>query len=500
MKMFYQQFLAFFLMITITLLTLGMTFLGLSRSMFYQNTWDRLQDYAYAVKTQAMDIRQGKDSKVIVDKKKLVITEQMLSGRHIKIRIYTEPDKLIFPDSKKATTKISSQYWSKLKRGQSVRAKTSDSKGFFKDSNRQLTNIYEPYLDIKGNLMAVVSVGTVMNGIEENLGEIKQNLLYAFFTAVVLGTIVSFVLTHYFTNRITKIQRATRQVANGDFDVKIDTYHHDELDDLAEDFNLMTQSLKESQVEIERQEQRRHELMANAAHEMRTPLTTINGLLEGMAYGALPEEDQEQCINLMRKETTRLIRLVNENLDYEKSRSGELVLAKTNFDATSAIKDVVSQLHKMAEDVGDRFIVKLPPLLNVYADKDRFIQIITNIGKNAVQFTRDGTITISGEKHGNDTMISIADTGIGMTDEEISNMWERYYKADPSRKVAKYGESGIGMAIVHQLLQLHHAKVCVDSAPGKGTTFTLLFPGEAIASDGSDQPQDDGSVVVDRCD
>lgn len=388
-----------------------------------------------------------------------------------------------------------------MKRGQSVRAKTSDSQGFFKGSNRQLTNIYEPYLDIKGNLMAVVSVGTVMNGIEENLGEIKQNLLYAFFTAVVLGTIVSFVLTHYFTNRITKIQRATRQVANGDFDVQIDTYHHDELDDLAEDFNLMTRSLKESQVEIERQEQRRHELMANAAHEMRTPLTTINGLLEGMAYGALPEEDQEQCINLMRKETTRLIRLVNENLDYEKSRSGELVLAKTNFDATSAIKDVVSQLHKMAEDVGDRFIfVKLPPLLNVYADKDRFIQIITNIGKNAVQFTRDGTITISGEKHGNDTMISIADTGIGMTDEEVSNMWERYYKADPSRKVAKYGESGIGMAIVHQLLQLHHAKVCVDSAPGKGTTFTLLFPGEAIESDGSDQPQDDGSVVVDRCD
>lgn len=500
MKMFYQQFLAFFLMITITLLTLGMTFLGLSRSMFYQHNWDRLQDYAYAVKTQAMDIRQGKDSKVVVDKKKLVITEQMLSGRHIKIRIYTEPDKLIFPDAKKATTKISSQCWSKLKRGQSVRVKTSDSQGFFKHSNRQLTNIYEPYLDIKGNLMAVVSIGTVMNGIEENLKEIKQNLLYAFFTAVVLGTIVSFILTHYFTNRITKIQRATRQVANGDFDVQIDTYHHDELDDLAEDFNLMTRSLKESQVEIERQEQRRHELMANAAHEMRTPLTTINGLLEGMAYGALPEEDQEQCINLMRKETTRLIRLVNENLDYEKSRSGELVLAKTNFDATSAINDVVRQLHKMAGDVGDRFIVKLPPLLNVYADKDRFIQIITNIGKNAVQFTRDGTITISGEKHGNDTMISIADTGIGMTDEEISNMWERYYKADPSRKVAKYGESGIGMAIVHHLLQLHHAKVCVDSAPGKGTKFTLLFPGEAISSDGSDQPQDDGSVVVDSCD
>ena len=73
MKMFYQQFLAFFLMITITLLTLGMTFLGLSRSMFYQHNWDRLQDYAYAVKTQAMDIRQGKDSKVVVDKKKLVI-------------------------------------------------------------------------------------------------------------------------------------------------------------------------------------------------------------------------------------------------------------------------------------------------------------------------------------------------------------------------------------------------------------------------------------------
>lgn len=501
MKMFYQQFLAFFLMITITLLTLGMTFLGLSRSMFYQNTWDRLQDYAYAVKTQAMDVSKKDDSRVVIDRKKLVTTEQMLSGRHVKIRIYTSPETVIFPKSGKTNSRIDAKCWRKLKTGQSVRVGNSPEKGTFGNnttSDMRLTNIYEPYLDIKGNLMAVVSVGTVMNGIEDNLKDIKRNLLYAFFTAVVLGTIVSFVLTHYFTNRITRLQRATRQVANGDFDVRIDTYHRDELDDLAEDFNMMTESLRESQVELDRQEKRRHEFMANAAHEMRTPLTTINGLLEGMAYGALEEEDQAQCINLMRKETTRLIRLVNENLDYEKSRAGELVLAKTNFDATSAVNDVVTQLMKMAGDAGDVFIVKMPPLLNVYADKDRFIQIITNIAKNAVQFTRDGKITISGKKHGNGTMISIADTGIGMTDEEVNSMWERYYKADPSRKVAKYGESGLGMAIVHQLLQLHHAKVCVDSAPGKGTTFTLLFPGEVIESDGSDMPADDGNVVEDK--
>lgn len=129
---------------------------------------------------------------------------------------------------------------------------------------------------------------------------------------------LSYILARYSVRRINRLRYATHSVANGDFDIQVDSNHKDEIDDLADDFNGMVNSLRTSNEEIKRQEKRRREFMADAAHEMRTPLTTINGILEGLAYDAIPEEDKGHSIELMQNETKRLIRLVNENLDYEK--------------------------------------------------------------------------------------------------------------------------------------------------------------------------------------
>ena len=256
----------------------------------------------------------------------------------------------------------------------------------------------------------------------------------------------------------------------------LDTNGDSELDKLTLDFNSMVQSLRESNEEIKRQEERRRQFFADAAHEMRTPLTTINGLLGGLAYDAIPEESKEKSIELMRNETKRLIRLVNENLDYEKIRSGQIELSKTEFDAVQVLNNIIKQLRNKAEQVGDKFEVYTPDKLMVYADYDRLVQIIFNITQNAIQFTENGVISISAEKGNEETIIRISDNGIGMNEEQLRNIWERYYKADPSRKNTKYGESGLGLSIVHQLMQLHQGSVTVESEEGKGTTFTLRFP------------------------
>lgn len=218
--------------------------------------------------------------------------------------------------------------------------------------------------------------------------------------------------------------------------------------------------------------------MANASHEMRTPLTTINGLLEGLAYDAIPEESKEESIELMRSETSRLIRLVNENLDYEKIRSNQITLNLHEFNAVDALHNIVEQLKQKAEDSGDTLELEVPESVAVYADYDRFVQIMFNITQNAIQFTQNGQITISAQRGYEEAIIRIADTGMGMSDEQLQNIWERYYKADPSRKNTKYGESGLGLSIVHQLVQLHHGKISVTSKEGVGTTFTVIFPDE----------------------
>ncbi len=136
---------------------------------------------------------------------------------------------------------------------------------------------------------------------------------------------LSYILARYSVRRINRLRYATHSVANGDFDIQVDSNHKDEIDDLADDFNGMVNSLRTSNEEIKRQEKRRREFMADAAHEMRTPLTTINGILEGLAYDAIPEEDKGHSIELMQNETKRLIRLVNENLDYEKFEPDRLL-------------------------------------------------------------------------------------------------------------------------------------------------------------------------------
>lgn len=240
----------------------------------------------------------------------------------------------------------------------------------------------------------------------------------------------------------------------------------------------MVQSLKSSQEEITRQEERRKRFMADVAHEMRTPLTTINGLLEGLAYDAIPEESKGQSVELMRNETKRLIRLVNENLDYEKIRAGQIIMFKKTFDSVAVLKNIVEQLDQKAQEAGDHFELNLPSELPVYADYDRFIQVMFNIMQNAVQFTSNGKIYVSAERGYQQSIFRITDEGIGMTPDQVKNIWERYYKADLSRTNTKYGESGLGLAIVQELMQLHGGKVEVTSKPGKGSTFTIIFPDE----------------------
>ncbi|WP_258115802.1 sensor histidine kinase [Levilactobacillus yiduensis] len=475
MKLMYQQMLGFFAAIMIILVIMGVSYSQMTRHMVYSNTWNSLEKYSNSLIEQSLRISSQKPNTVQFDTNSLESSEQLLQNQAISTTIYSATNKIVFPANVYQQA-IDQSDWKKLKKNQIIH-KVVDRRVRNKNGrvSPAMTEVMKPYF-YNHKLVAVVVMGAFVSDINTNVNQINHNLMKALLVSFLVAVVASYILARYYTSRINRLRKATNQVAKGNYDIQMASRDRDEIDDLINDFNGMAHSLKESQEEIQRQEERRREFMANASHEMRTPLTTINGLLEGLAYDAIPEESKEESIDLMRSETSRLIRLVNENLDYEKIRSNQITLNLHEFNAVDALHNIVEQLKQKADDSGDTLELQAPKEIDVYADYDRFVQIMFNITQNAIQFTQQGHITLSAQRGYEETIVKVADTGMGMSDEQLQNIWERYYKADPSRKNTKYGESGLGLSIVHQLVQLHHGKISVTSKEGVGTTFTVIFP------------------------
>ncbi|WP_268913291.1 sensor histidine kinase [Lentilactobacillus sp. SPB1-3] len=484
MKMIYQQLLAFFVVIAFIILLLGFSFSRMSKAFVYDSTWQRLENYSDSLIQQSLIINK-KDNSVSFNNLSLKTSEAMLDNQSAHFTIFSAKKQVLFPNDG-ISTNITKSDWNSIKNGRIVRKISNRSKKMNDGKTRPaMIEVVKPYYYNK-KLVAAVVTGSFVSNLNSNVKRINRNLLVGLVVALVISMVVSLFLASRMNRRVAKLRSAAKQVANGNYDIQLPNRGNDEISQLIGDFNHMTSSLKEANQEIERQEERRQEFLADAAHEMRTPLTTISGILEGIRYDVIPTEARDKSFELMNSETQRLIRLVNDNLDYEKIRTNSIQLDRINFNAYNLITNVVEQLSNKAKDAGDELIIKSPKELPVYADYDRFSEIIINIVNNALQFTENGTVTIIGERGFNETIIRIADTGIGMSEEQKRNIFERYYKADASRRSGEYGESGLGLAIVHQLVKQHGGTISVQSTLDEGTTFIIVFPDEGHSKSNPD--------------
>lgn len=472
MRYLYQQLLAFWVVILVTLVTLGISFTQMTKQTIEENNYQQLFGYADAV---AKEIKNNSPSYSLeeVIQSSLAQSEAMLNQQNVHFLFMKESGEVLYPVNEKQAIKFPySKYWQQLHAGQ--QQQLTINQDIF--GNKEATAYAMIPFNLEDEFYGALIVTQPAQNVEDTVNEFTSNLLKGFVISVVVALLISFLYAKFQVRRINRMKEATKEIANGNFDNVLPSRNRDEFDELAEDFNKMTNSLRESQEEIERQEERRKQFMADASHEMRTPLTTINGLLEGLEYNAIPEDQKENAIRLMKNETNRLVRLVNENLDYEKIRTNQISMFITKFDGTQVIQGLVTQLAKKAQLANDELILETTKAVDVYADYDRFVQIMVNIIQNAIQFTTDGKIRIKIEKGYLETVITIADTGVGMTEEQVKNIWDRYYKVDPSRKNKKFGESGLGLPIVQQLIHLHKGNITVESQLNKGTTFVLSFP------------------------
>lgn len=462
---YFYQLMAGFLVVIMTLIVVTSTsYYYFGRNQLLSNLEESFFQYAELIE----DVAEHPE--------RLEVYNHILRNQQVEYGIFDEEGQMAYPRNQESIhVNIGEEELAQLAEGKSLllRSQTVDLRG----NDVETAIIYTPIMDELGRYEGFIGIGRPVSHLGGQMDELKHNITRAFLISTVAAIILSVLFSYFLVKRVNKLSKASQRVAEGDYDIYIDHSNRDEIDRLSADFNKMIKALKEWRKEVLHLEERRKSFMQDVAHEMRTPLTTINGLLEGLEYGVFDEEQEMRSIKLMRKETTRLVRLVNENLDYENIQSNRIVLRKNKFPVVEAIQEVREQLTNIADESNNKIVVDdaIEDIM-IYADYDRFKQIIVNLLKNALQFTTEGEIRISANQTKEATILTVSDNGLGMSADEMNNIWDRYYKADPSRKNTRYGESGLGLPIVKQLVELHDGKIDVASKLGEGSIFTIKFP------------------------
>ncbi|MBE9507785.1 MAG: HAMP domain-containing protein, partial [Chloroflexi bacterium] len=261
---------------------------------------------------------------------------------------------------------------------------------------------------------------------------------------------------------------ATRAVAAGDLSVRVPVRYHGEVRELAAAFNAMAEDLA-------RADALRRNLTADVAHELRTPLSVIRGKLEGVLDGVYPATPEH--LEPVLEETELLTHLVEDLRLLALAEAGQLPLEKRPMDVGDLLRDAQVNFGPQASDRGVTLALKLPSELpTVVADWRRVAQVLGNLLTNALRHTpQGGCVTLSATADEGMVEVTVADTGMGIPPEDLPYIFERFWRGEKSRSRAG-GETGLGLAIARQLVEMHGGTIDVESTPGKGSKFQFTLP------------------------
>jgi signal transduction histidine kinase len=297
---------------------------------------------------------------------------------------------------------------------------------------------------------------------------IGRFFLWGGLLAVGIALLLTFVLSRRILAPVKALTQAARQLGKGDFSQRVNSSDKGEVGELAQSFNSMANDL-------ERAEQLRRNMVADVAHELRTPLSNLRGYLEAIRDGV--KKPDADTIHSLGEEATLLSRLVDDLQELSLAEAGELKLNCQAGDITELIKQTVPVVRSQAAAKGVSVSVDLPGKLPaVDIDSHRISQVLYNLLENAVAHTNQGdSITVAARQQDNQVKISVVDTGEGIPAEDLANIFERFYRVDKSRTRAT-GGSGLGLTIAKRLVEAHGGNIEVNSKPGKGSSFTFTLP------------------------
>lgn len=320
-----------------------------------------------------------------------------------------------------------------------------------------------------------VAIGAVFAASDLKVLDVfRDETIKMFLLAAVAAFMVSFCIVWTFSYKLAKPLRemaiATKHFGEGDFSARVPVESQDEIGELASAFNQMAETLAAG-------ESMRRNFIANTSHELKTPMTTIAGFVDGILDGTIPEEKRNHYLRIVSQEVKRLSRLVKTMLDLSKIDSGEMKLRLTRFDLSNTVFVTLLSFEKAIEDKKIEIRgLETASSLFVDGDPDMIHQVLYNLLENAVKFTNvEGYIDIRLAETNDRVTVTIKNSGPGIPADEVAMIFDRFYKTDKSRSQDKNG-MGLGLYIVRTIIRLHGGEISVSSVENEFCQFEFWLP------------------------
>jgi len=313
--------------------------------------------------------------------------------------------------------------------------------------------------------------GFITPSVEADLQEaFDSSFRRALAISLVIAGIAAMAVSRFTTRRILapleSVRLTTRRLADGEYDQRITPPEETELADLADDVNALAESLETTEL-------RRVRLISELAHELRTPLSTIEGYVEGLIDGVF--EPNDEIFAASGREIRRLKRLADDLGELSRAEEGSQPLEISSFDLSDLASEVCSNLGAQAQAKDIQLVLtEVRDQVLVSADRDRIVQVVTNIIGNSIAYTEPhGRISLSVYQDHSEAVVEVTDTGRGLTQEERTAIFERFYRGNHTEP----GGSGIGLTIARSIARQHGGDIEVaSSGPAKGSTFRIRLP------------------------
>ena len=345
-----------------------------------------------------------------------------------------------------------------------VKIKQSQEEIYFEKILNPLNNSTSLLYGIKKN-NGYVFLFTSLEDIGTTTSLIKSQLIYLTLLTILLSIVIAMFLSRRIAKPISDMTKKATKLADGNYNLVFKNTGINELDELANSLNYLEQ-------EVSKTDTYRRDLMANVSHDLKTPLTMIKAYAEMIKDITIDDKEKTiKNLDVIIEETERLNILVNDILELSKLQNNQDNLDIEEFDIVLLIKDILRRYEIIKETENYNLILESPESIIVKADKKRISQVIYNLINNAVNNTGDDLkVIVRLTEESKDCLVEIIDTGKGIDEEDLQNIWNRYYKQEKNHKRNVIG-TGLGLSIVKNILEQHHFDYRVKSIKNHGTTF-----------------------------